>query len=302
LALLLLYEALVKLFWVYAVLFVAIALTALPGRAGYGLKCQHAQMFATKKAIKNWESRISSQYGITDLVVVKPDLDRFAHQYKALNSSQKENFAREISKAYGLAHNGKNKTELYFLKRSLDILVAQIINPHEIFLRAQQEGRSPIAAWNEVLQKTSDLIRMKDGFSAEQILKPLINLQRGLSNLGDEHHWVRETPFTIFGSYPNGRALRKVSDLDIFSEDATQRTFFGRLNSNDSAQKFDLSEFSPMAKGHDMFVFQAASKMPIMIQVDSKEIVLQIYPLLTQTQISQGLGSKPMRILLYTRP
>jgi hypothetical protein len=215
------------------------------------------------------------------LLEKSPYLLEVQQEVSSLSPMEKEALSAELTRMYGMVQSEKKRPEVEQLKRTLDIIVTNIIDPYSAIQQSLQQGQTPLQAWTAVLQKTQKLIGLKNGFSAEEILNSLIRLQKNLAALNDQFDPIRKTSFIVFGSWPNGRAVRNVSDMDLFSENMVQRQFFNRQNNYNMAQRFGLSEISPSSIGTSTFDLTAASKNPIMIRVGPQTIELLVYPVLT---------------------
>lgn len=289
--------------WLKVVFAAIVALLTFAGQASVSLNCHSVQALSSEGALQSWQVQVRQKYQITDILAVSDpaNLRKLVWQYRSLSPEFKQDLENEIGRVYGLIHDGKNQSEFANAKRNLDILITQIVNPYAVFLKAQKTGRSPQQAWNDILERTALLTGRPASFTSAQILGVLVNLQKHISRLDDDHYLVRETPFTVFGSWPNGRALRHQSDMDVFTENKNQQSFFEYLNSEINQQKLGLSEISPMATGTDGFLYVSASKTPIMIKVGPKRIELLVYPLLDQVEFPEDQTPQPLRYLLFTR-
>jgi hypothetical protein len=231
--------------------------------------------------IASWRQGAQLRYRMPALLEKSPYLLEVQQEVSSLSPMEKEALSAELTRMYGMVQSEKKRPEVEQLKRTLDIIVTNIIDPYSAIQQSLQQGQTPLQAWTAVLQKTQKLIGLKNGFSAEEILNSLIRLQKNLAALNDQFDPIRKTSFIVFGSWPNGRAVRNVSDMDLFSENMVQRQFFNRQNNYNMAQRFGLSEISPSSIGTSTFDLTAASKNPIMIRVGPQTIELLVYPVLT---------------------
>ena len=274
------------------------ALFTMPAKAGYVLNCHSAHLFANQASIQAWENRIQNQYQITGLFSDLPNLQHISERFGSLTVEQKKALQAEIQKAYGAAHTGQTGKKL---KRSLDVLITRMIDPYRKFAQQGADGRSVLQTWDQILEQTAQLTGMKDRFTADQILKSLIGLQRNLQSLSDADYWIRRTSFFVYGSWPNGRALRQHSDVDIFSEDPNQRKYFDRLNSSNTAKQMGLAEISPTSRGFQAFEYLAVSNNPIMFKISPDTIELIVYPLIEKVEFSTEDPPKPLSFVVYRR-
>lgn len=102
----------------------------------------------------------------------------------------------------------------------------------------------------------------------------------------------------IYGSYINGRAILKSSDIDAIADSNRTSAFVDRLNDDPYFKKFDVDHIA--ANSSQKFSeWSAAQLSPVLFVVSAESVIMKVYPPMTYSEVSSKKTSRKPYTFIY---
>jgi hypothetical protein len=179
-------------------------------------------------------------------------------------------------------------------KRALDILVNSLLPPKKIIGQLVQSGMTPFQAYGEWLKQIQDAMGFNsyDAYAVDKVLTTIQNFLRQEISIGRAKH---SDTLTLFGSFPQGRAKKESSDIDLNGgnsafENSDLENLKETINHEFRVEKIsiqlseatfhlvDSSESNDEDSNLSWTNLKAAEASPVQFEIHENKIVMQIYP------------------------
>lgn len=220
------------------------------------------------KAIEQYQKIL----GLGELTHKPASLDAAKIHYRALSAAQKRSLLEMISGLYNEVKSLKYNQEGPFktFKRHLDIIISQELNAPQFFREEiYQKGKSLEQALDLYYQKVQILTGIPVLLQGQDVLLTALRLQEKFLTKVDNS-------IVIYGSFPNGRAYTKTSDLDFAVMNPKLETKMRETDLLGLLTDFPLSE----AQAHTIAPGQVHALgylNPLVLIVRKDYVVLRVY-------------------------
>jgi predicted nucleotidyltransferase len=226
------------------------------------------------------------------------DFDEYNKAIELLNSEQKKQLVDQVTLIYKEVIDTKYKAlKIKEIKRTLDLILARVERPDLLFSKARNSLQA-----QEIYAQYLETARINSGLNPEYNHKNIFEflkwMQKSLQTKKLKTPELSQSEIILYGSYVNGRALLKKSDIDVISNNQETSKFISSLNKIPEFQNFQVDHIS----ANSIYKFSewgAAQLSPILFVVTDRKIVLKVYPPLNYCDISmQSSLKKPLEFVL----
>jgi predicted nucleotidyltransferase len=157
----------------------------------------------------------------------------------------------------------------------LDLHLSEILNAKSFFKkRLQSNPDKALEALHEYYVEVAELIGAEVPLTAEQVLLTSYRMQTLLQKHGEAQE--SGTEMILFGSFVNGKAVAKTSDLDYAVTTARMEEILSAENIKPLLKEFDFSEAQPHLVLHRN-IHELGFLNPLIIIITENQISLRIY-------------------------
>lgn len=244
----------------------------------------------------NWLEKLNSILKLPD--PYRADFDEIGVAIDRLSEVDKSAVLKEVASFYKEVTAEKYRAlKLKELKRTLDLILSRAGRPDRLFENAK-EGVSAWGIYKEYFENTRKGAGLESDYTAQDVWSLLHWIKRRLQSEQKAIPALGGAEIVIYGSYINGRAILKSSDIDAIADSNRTSAFVDRLNDDPYFKKFDVDHIA--ANSSQKFSeWSAAQLSPVLFVVSAESVIMKVYPPMTYSEVSSKKTSRKPYTFIY---
>ncbi len=208
-------------------------------------------------------------------------LDQAKLKFRNLDKQNQDRLLELASEIYNdvklLKYNKQGPVK--FFKRHLDIIISEQINARRLFKKMIiDQGRTIEEALSEYFKQVNQYTKTPTRLEGHDVLLTAMRLQEHF--LQNQSH---QAPIILYGSFVNGKAYEKLSDLDFSVTDGIIEQSMRETDLLKMLEDFPLSEAQAHISGKNQ-INGLGYLNQLVILVYKDHIILRVYPNLLTNQ------------------